>query len=69
MITAQQDRARLFRALHSGTVARVSLGCAAAEAAYAVARRAAAELAASGGYTALAEGIPFPELNALLRAR
>jgi 2-methylisocitrate lyase-like PEP mutase family enzyme len=47
-------------------VARVSLGSAVAEAAYAVARRAATELAVSGGYTALAGGIPFPELNALL---
>lgn len=50
-------------------VARVSLGSAVAEAAYAVARRAARELAASGGYGPLAEGIPFPELNGLLAPR
>ncbi|MFG1808786.1 isocitrate lyase/phosphoenolpyruvate mutase family protein [Streptomyces sp. NPDC049040] len=46
--------------------ARVSLGSAVAEAAYAVARNAARELAASGSYGALADAIAYPELNALL---
>lgn len=47
-------------------VARVSLGSGVAQAAYAVARRAALELAETGGYRSLADGIGFPELNALL---
>lgn len=47
-------------------VARVSLGAGVAQAAYAAARRAAQELFDTGDYSSLAEGIPFPELNALL---
>lgn len=46
-------------------VARVSLGSGVAQAAYAAARRTAQELFATGGYGPLAEGIAFPELNAL----
>jgi hypothetical protein len=37
-----------------------------AQAAYAVARRAAQELFGTGDYDSLAQGIAFPELNALL---
>lgn len=47
-------------------VARVSLGSGVAQAAYAAARRAAQELFGSGAYDSLAEGIAFPELDALL---
>ncbi|MGW9207369.1 isocitrate lyase/PEP mutase family protein [Embleya sp. NPDC055664] len=47
-------------------VARVSLGSAVAEAAYAVVRRAARELYDSGTYTGLADAIPYGDLNALL---
>jgi 2-methylisocitrate lyase-like PEP mutase family enzyme len=47
-------------------VARVSVGSDLAAAAYAVARRAARELYESGTYTALAGGVEFGELNALL---
>ncbi|MFD7496574.1 isocitrate lyase/phosphoenolpyruvate mutase family protein [Streptomyces sp. NPDC059832] len=47
-------------------VARVSLGSGVAQAAYAAARRAAQELFGTGTYDTLAEGIAFPELNALL---
>ncbi|QMU67693.1 isocitrate lyase/phosphoenolpyruvate mutase family protein [Streptacidiphilus sp. P02-A3a] len=47
-------------------VARVSLGATVAEAAYAVVRRAAQELAEQGGYSALTEAIPYPDLNALM---
>ncbi|MGX1886661.1 isocitrate lyase/PEP mutase family protein [Streptomyces sp. NPDC055287] len=47
-------------------VARVSLGSAVAEAAYAVARRSARELFTSGTYNALADGVSYGELNALL---
>ncbi|WP_031077113.1 isocitrate lyase/PEP mutase family protein [Streptomyces sp. NRRL WC-3742] len=47
-------------------VARVSLGSGVAEAAYAVARRAAAELAATGTYTSLTDAIPYGDLNALM---
>lgn len=47
-------------------VARVSLGSGVAQAAYAVARRAAQELFGSGDYGALADGIDFPEINTLL---
>lgn len=46
--------------------ARVSLGSGVAQAAYAAARRAAADLLATGGYGTLADGIDFGELNALL---
>ncbi|OPC82184.1 3-methyl-2-oxobutanoate hydroxymethyltransferase [Embleya scabrispora] len=47
-------------------VARVSLGSAVAEAAYAVVRRAARELYDSGTYTGLTDAIPYGDLNALL---
>lgn len=47
-------------------VARISLGSGVAQAAYAVARRAAQELFGTGDYDSLAQGIAFPELNALL---
>ncbi|MDH6138175.1 2-methylisocitrate lyase-like PEP mutase family enzyme [Kitasatospora sp. GP30] len=47
-------------------VARVSLGAAVAESAYAVVRRAAQELYTQGSYDAVADAIPYPELNALL---
>lgn len=47
-------------------VARVSLGSGVAQAAYGAARRAAQELFGTGGYGPLAEGIAFPELDALL---
>lgn len=47
-------------------VARVSLGSSVAQAAYAVARRAAEELRASGTYGVVAEGLDFGELNALV---
>ncbi|WP_196449697.1 isocitrate lyase/phosphoenolpyruvate mutase family protein [Planomonospora sp. ID82291] len=50
-------------------VARVSAGSDIAAAAYAVARRAARELYESGTYTALAGGVGFGELNALLARR
>ncbi|MFD9599344.1 isocitrate lyase/phosphoenolpyruvate mutase family protein [Streptomyces sp. NPDC059970] len=46
-------------------VARVSLGSGVAQAAYAAARHAARELFDSGDYGSLADGIAFPELNAL----
>lgn len=46
-------------------VARVSLGSGVAQVAYAAARRTAEELFGTGGYDSLAEGIAFPELNAL----
>ncbi|MEU0937227.1 isocitrate lyase/phosphoenolpyruvate mutase family protein [Embleya sp. NPDC005971] len=47
-------------------VARVSLGSAIAEAAYAVVRRSARELFETGTYTALTDSIPYGDLNALL---
>lgn len=47
-------------------VARVSLGAAVAEAAYGLVRRAAEELARSGTYTAVEDGIPYLELNGLM---
>ncbi|MFD6415219.1 isocitrate lyase/phosphoenolpyruvate mutase family protein [Streptomyces sp. NPDC060194] len=47
-------------------VARVSLGPAVAQAAYAAARRAAHDLYGTGGYDTVADGIPFPDLDALL---
>ncbi|MFE9422663.1 isocitrate lyase/phosphoenolpyruvate mutase family protein [Kitasatospora sp. NPDC006697] len=52
--------------LGAAGVARVSLGSAVAESAYAVVRRAARELYEQGSYDAVAEAIPYPELNALL---
>lgn len=53
--------------LASAGAARVSLGSAVAEAAYALVDRAARELRAAGTYTAVEGGIPWGELNALLR--
>ncbi|MFF4394722.1 isocitrate lyase/phosphoenolpyruvate mutase family protein [Streptomyces sp. NPDC001480] len=47
-------------------VARVSAGSSVAQAAYAVARRAARELLGAGTCGALAEGLDYGELNALL---
>jgi 2-methylisocitrate lyase-like PEP mutase family enzyme len=46
-------------------VARMSLGSGVAEAAYAVARRAAEEMLTKGTYTSVENGIPYGELNAL----
>ncbi|MEU9147126.1 isocitrate lyase/phosphoenolpyruvate mutase family protein [Streptomyces sp. NPDC048349] len=48
-------------------VARVSLGSWVAEAAYAVVRRAAEELASTGTYAPLAGSLPYGELNSLLQ--
>lgn len=48
-------------------VARVSVGSAIAEAAYAVVRRGTAELLTAGTYTSLAGAIDYGELNTLLR--
>ncbi|MFJ6998523.1 isocitrate lyase/phosphoenolpyruvate mutase family protein [Streptomyces albidoflavus] len=50
-------------------VARVSLGSGVAQAAYGVAGRAARELLAGGTYDALAEAVPYPEMQGLLAAR
>ncbi|GLZ80335.1 2-methylisocitrate lyase [Actinorhabdospora filicis] len=50
--------------LASVGVARVSLGSGVAQAAYAVARKAALELAASGTYDSVADAINYGELNA-----
>ncbi|GGZ77462.1 isocitrate lyase/phosphoenolpyruvate mutase family protein [Streptomyces subrutilus] len=47
--------------------ARVSLGSLVAEAAYAVVRRAAEELLATGTYGSLRAALPYGELNALLK--
>lgn len=55
--------------LASAGAARVSLGSAVAEAAYALVDRAARELLATGTYTAVEGGIPWGELNALLRPK
>lgn len=49
-------------------VARISLGSSVAQAAYAVARRATAELFASGTYTEVAAALDYSELNTLLTA-
>ncbi len=49
-------------------VARISLGPGLAEAAYAAVRRAAEEVYRSGTYTALADGLSYPELNRLSSA-
>ncbi|MFE7113457.1 isocitrate lyase/phosphoenolpyruvate mutase family protein [Streptomyces sp. NPDC057575] len=46
-------------------VARVSLGSGVAQVAYAAVRRTAQELFGTGDYDSLAEGMAFPELNAL----
>ncbi|MFI5837893.1 isocitrate lyase/phosphoenolpyruvate mutase family protein [Micromonospora sp. NPDC051300] len=48
-------------------VARVSLGSAVAEAAYAVARRAAAEAFGAGTYDALTDALDYGTINALMR--
>ncbi|MFD9703687.1 isocitrate lyase/phosphoenolpyruvate mutase family protein [Lentzea sp. NPDC059081] len=48
-------------------VARVSLGSGVAEAAYAVARRAAEEMLSLGTYSSVENGIPYGDLNALFR--
>ncbi|MFJ5215256.1 isocitrate lyase/phosphoenolpyruvate mutase family protein [Streptomyces sp. NPDC088354] len=53
--------------LAAAGAARVSLGSAVAEAAYALVDRATRELLESGSYAALAGGIPWGELNALMR--
>ncbi|MFE7497969.1 isocitrate lyase/phosphoenolpyruvate mutase family protein [Streptomyces albidoflavus] len=50
-------------------VARVSLGSGVAQAAYGVAGRAARELLAGGTYDALADAVPYPEMQGLLAAR
>ncbi|NUP01078.1 MAG: isocitrate lyase/phosphoenolpyruvate mutase family protein [Nonomuraea sp.] len=50
-------------------VARISLGSSVAQAAYAVARRATAELFASGTYTEVAGALDYSELNELLAPR
>lgn len=47
-------------------VARISLGSSLACAVYGLLRRATAEVLETGTYTALADGVPYPELNALL---
>lgn len=49
-------------------VARISLGSAVAEAAYAVARRAAEELLTQGTYSSVENGVGYGELNALFRS-
>jgi 2-methylisocitrate lyase-like PEP mutase family enzyme len=54
--------------LASAGAARISLGPAIAQAAYAVAARAAAELLASGTYSSSAGGISYDEMNAALLA-
>lgn len=46
-------------------VARISLGSAVAQAAYAVARQATAELLTSGTYDSLVAGVDYADLNAL----
>ncbi|MFE3451245.1 isocitrate lyase/phosphoenolpyruvate mutase family protein [Nonomuraea sp. NPDC059194] len=50
-------------------VARISLGSAVAQAAYAVARRAAVELYSTGTYAAVADELAYSEVNALLSGR
>ncbi|GAA2786350.1 isocitrate lyase/PEP mutase family protein [Crossiella cryophila] len=50
-------------------VARVSVGSGIAQAALAATARAARELLGSGGYGALADGLPFGEVNSLFAAR
>ncbi|MFF5205323.1 isocitrate lyase/phosphoenolpyruvate mutase family protein [Streptosporangium sp. NPDC000396] len=53
-------------ALAEQGVARISLGSSVAEAAYAVARRAALELLGTGTYTALTDALDYSEVNGLL---
>jgi 2-methylisocitrate lyase-like PEP mutase family enzyme len=50
-------------------VARVSVGASIAAVAYALVRRSAQELLATGTYASLAGGVAYPELNALLKNR
>lgn len=50
-------------------VARISLGSSIAEAAYAVARRAARELLATGTYESLTGALDYGRLNTLLGSR
>jgi 2-methylisocitrate lyase-like PEP mutase family enzyme len=50
-------------ALRAAGVRRVSLGAAISQAAYSLARRAAAEALSTGTYTAVAEVDPFPAVN------
>lgn len=50
-------------------VARVSLGSGVAQAAYGVVGRAARELLAGGTYDALADAVPYPEMQGLLAGR
>jgi 2-methylisocitrate lyase-like PEP mutase family enzyme len=52
--------------LASAGAARISLGPAIAQAAYAVAARAAAEMLTGGTYDATANGIPYDDMNAAL---
>ncbi|GAA2585991.1 isocitrate lyase/phosphoenolpyruvate mutase family protein [Microbacterium binotii] len=47
--------------------ARVSLGSSVAQAAYALARRAAAEALTAGTYAALVDNVDYGQLNALMR--
>ncbi|MCC5579590.1 isocitrate lyase/phosphoenolpyruvate mutase family protein [Microtetraspora sp. AC03309] len=53
-------------ALAERGVARISMGSSVAQAAYAVARRAALELLGSGTYTTLTDALDYAEINALL---
>lgn len=52
--------------LAAAGAARISLGSAIAEAAYAVAARATAELLDTGTYDSVADAIPYREMNAML---
>ncbi|MEV4894429.1 isocitrate lyase/phosphoenolpyruvate mutase family protein [Nonomuraea sp. NPDC055795] len=51
----------------SSGVARVSLGSAIAQAAYALAARATTELLEKGGYDATGDGLPYDKMNALYK--
>src|SRR4051812_23765727 len=53
----------------AGVAARISLGSSIAEAAYAVARRAARELLTTGTYESLTGALDYGRLNALLGSR
>jgi 2-methylisocitrate lyase-like PEP mutase family enzyme len=55
--------------LAAAGAARISLGTAIAQAAYAVAARATTELLTAGTYTATADGIDYAQMNAALAAR
>ncbi|MEW2385671.1 hypothetical protein AB0873_26765 [Micromonospora sp. NPDC047707] len=54
--------------LAAAGVARISLGSAIVQAAYAVAARAAAELLSTGTYRSVAETVAYGEMNAALAA-